>query len=118
MCSGSTTRQGRSPVPVSPETMEALTTARQISEWTSGKFDVTFGALSDVWKFDQDQDDSLPSASAIAARRRPHRLPQAAPRRAHAAPPFCERKGMRVHLGGIGKGSPSIVRWRCCARPG
>ena len=34
-------------VPASPEVREVLTTARQISEWTGGKFDVTFGAL--VW---------------------------------------------------------------------
>ncbi len=94
---------GQHPVPVSRETLEALTTARQISEWTAGKFDVTFGALSDVWKFDQDQDDSVPPASAIAARvglinYRRLRLDE------QAGTAFLERKGMRTHLGGIGKG--------------
>lgn len=94
---------GQQPVAVSRETMEALTTARQMSEWTGGKFDVTFGALSDVWKFDQDQDDSVPSASAIAARiglidYRRLRLDE------QAGTAFLERKGMRAHLGGIGKG--------------
>ena len=37
---------GDKPVPVSPETREALTIARQVSDWTNGTFDVTFGALS------------------------------------------------------------------------
>ncbi len=94
---------GQQPVPVSRETLDALATARQVSEWTSGKFDVTFGALSDVWKFDQDQDDSVPAASAIAARvglidYRKLRLDE------QAGTAFLERRGMRVHLGGIGKG--------------
>lgn len=94
---------GQHPVPVSKETLEALVTARQVSEWTEGKFDVTFGALSDIWKFDQDQDDSIPAASAIAARiglidYRKIRIDQ------EAGTAFLERKGMRAHLGGIGKG--------------
>ena len=59
---------GERPVPVSRDTLSVLLTARQVSEWTNGKFDITFGALSDVWKFDQDQDDTIPSPEAIAAR--------------------------------------------------
>ncbi|MFN7980558.1 MAG: fused MFS/spermidine synthase [Vicinamibacterales bacterium] len=94
---------GDHPVPVSPETMEALVTAHQISEWTHGKFDVTFGALTDVWKFDHDQDNTVPSAAAIAAR-----LPLIDYRRLVIDQPagtaFLQTKGMRVHLGGIGKG--------------
>ena len=94
---------GREPVTVSPETIELLTVAHQVSEWTDGKFDVTFGALSDLWKFDQDQDDVIPSRAAVEAR-----LPDvdytaleidAAHRTA-----FLRRPGMRAHLGGIGKG--------------
>lgn len=94
---------GKAPVKVSPETIEALTIARQVSEWTHGKFDVTFGALSEVWKFDQDQDDTVPTQAQIAAR-----LPLIDYRRLvvdeNAGTAFLERAGMRVHLGGIGKG--------------
>lgn len=94
---------GDRPVQVSSDTMEALVTARQVSEWTKGKFDVTFGALSDIWKFDQDQDDSIPSSRAIAAR-----LPLIDYRKLvideRAGTVFLQRKGMRAHLGGIGKG--------------
>ena len=94
---------GDHPVKASPETIEVLTTARQVSEWTNGLFDVTFGALADVWKFDHDQDDSIPSAAAIAKR-----LPLIDYRKlvvdAAAGTAFLQVKGMRVHLGGIGKG--------------
>jgi thiamine biosynthesis lipoprotein len=94
---------GEHPVHVSPETAEVLTLARSMSELTSGKFDVTFGALSDIWKFDQDQDDSVPPQAAIAAR-----LPLIDYRRLIVDPQnvtaFLEKKGMRAHLGGIGKG--------------
>jgi thiamine biosynthesis lipoprotein len=94
---------GIHPVAVSPETLEVLAMARQIGDWTEGKFDVTFAALSDLWKFDHDQDNSIPTPDAI----RP-RLPFIDYRRvefnvnAHTA--FITHKGMRVHLGGIGKG--------------
>ena len=94
---------GREPVRVSRETLDVLTVARQISEWTEGKFDVTFGALAGLWKFDQDQDDSIPPRSAVAVR-----LPDvdytALDIDASHGTAFLRRPGMRAHLGGIGKG--------------
>jgi len=94
---------GQHAVPVSKETCEVLTIARQVSEWTDGKFDVTFGALSDVWKFDHDRDNRVPTAEEIAAR-----LPfidyRAIAIDAAAKTVFAARPGTRVHLGGIGKG--------------
>ena len=94
---------GRAPVPVSPETIEVLTAARLASEWTAGKFDITFGALADIWKFDHDQDNAVPDAAAIAAR-----LPLVDYRAVHVdtvkRTAFIARPGVRVHLGGIGKG--------------
>ena len=94
---------GVKPVPVSAETLEVLGLAKQLSELTSGKFDITFGALSDVWKFDHDQDDTIPSAAQIAAR-----LPLIDYRKlvvdAQTGTAYLEKKGMRAHLGGIGKG--------------
>ena len=94
---------GREPVRVSSETVEVLTIARQVSNWTGGKFDVTFGALSGLWKFDQDQDDTIPSKAAVAAR-----LPDvdytALDTDAARSTAFLRRVGMRAHLGGIGKG--------------
>jgi thiamine biosynthesis lipoprotein len=90
-------------VTVAADVRDVLRQARQISEWTSGAFDITFGALTDVWKFDHDQDGSVPSADAITAR-----LPLVDYRQIEiddrAGTVFLKRKGMRIHLGGIGKG--------------
>ena len=90
--------------PVSADVREALRAARQVSESTGGKFDVTFGALSDIWRFDrQNQDGTVPTADEIRAR-----LPLIDYREIEiddrAGTVFVRRKGMRVHLGGIGKG--------------
>jgi FAD:protein FMN transferase len=94
---------GREPVSVSPETREVLGAARRVSEWTNGKFDVTFAALSDVWRFDHDQDNRVPTAEEIRMR-----LPLVDYRAVvvddAAGTAFIARSGMRVHLGGVGKG--------------
>jgi FAD:protein FMN transferase len=94
---------GDHPVRVSAEVIDVLKTARDVSEATSGTFDVTFGALSDVWKFDQDQDGSIPSAEQIRQRLslvnyRDVILDE------QMSTVFLRRTGMRIHLGGIGKG--------------
>ena len=95
---------GDHPVPVSRDTIAVLLAARQVSEWTNGKFDVTFGALSGLWKFDsQNQDNTLPDMAAVRAR-----LPLIDYRDLvideQAGTASLKRKGMSVHLGGIGKG--------------
>ena len=90
-------------VSASEEVREALATARQVSEWTGGKFDVTFGALSGLWKFDHDQDNAIPDMDDVR-----RRLPLVDYRAIHvndaAGTVFLARKGMSIHLGGIGKG--------------
>ena len=94
---------GQDPVPVSAETIAILQTAHRVSTWTGGKFDVTFGALSDVWKFDHDQDNRIPTEDEISAR-----LPLVDYRRVAidvaSGTARIEQPAMRVHLGGIGKG--------------
>ena len=94
---------GRAPVVVPGEVIDLLQTARQVSEWTSGKFDATFGALSGLWKFDHDQDDRIPRPRDVTAR-----LPlidyRAVDIDVQAGTVFLRRAGMRLHLGGIGKG--------------
>jgi FAD:protein FMN transferase len=94
---------GVHPVAVSTETIDVLTVAHQVGDWTEGKFDVTFAALADLWKFDHDQDNSIPAPDAIR-----ERLPLIDYRRvefdAVRKTAFIERAGMRVHFGGIGKG--------------
>jgi FAD:protein FMN transferase len=94
---------GVRPVAVSAEVREVLKTARQMSEWTGGKFDVTFGALSGLWKFDHDQDNVIPDMREVR-----RRLPLIDYRAIQiddaAGTVFLARKGMSLHLGGIGKG--------------
>ena len=94
---------GVGPVPVDADVRDVLKTARQLSEWTGGRFDVTFGALSGLWKFDHDQDNSVPDMRAV--RSRLHLIDYRAIRIDDAAGTvFVARKGMSIHLGGIGKG--------------
>jgi thiamine biosynthesis lipoprotein len=90
-------------VPASAEVRDVLAIARQVSEWTGGKFDVTFGALSGLWKFDHDQDNVIPDMDLVRARLplidyRAIRVNDA------AGTVFIARKGISIHLGGIGKG--------------
>ena len=94
---------GDRPVRVSPEVREVLLIAHQVSEWTDGTFDVTFGALSDLWKFDHDQDNVIPDPEEVR-RRLPLIDYRAIEVDERAGTAFLKRKGMRVHLGGIGKG--------------
>ena len=94
---------GDRPVALQPDVIEVLTIARQVSEWTDGTFAVTFGALSDLWRFDHDQDNTIPDPALVR-----QRLALTDYRGleidARAGTAFLRRKGMRVHLGGIGKG--------------
>jgi thiamine biosynthesis lipoprotein len=94
---------GVEPVAVRADVRDVLHQATQISEWTEGTFDVTFGALTDVWKFDHDQDNTIPTPDAIRAR-----LPLIDYRQIEiddrSGTVFLKRKGMKIHLGGIGKG--------------
>jgi FAD:protein FMN transferase len=94
---------GIAPVPVSMETLEVLAVAKDASAMTRGKFDITFGVLTDIWRFDHDQDNVVPDRQMIEAR-----LPRIDYRAVEvdttARTAFITRPGMRVHLGGIGKG--------------
>lgn len=94
---------GEHPVRVSPEVRDVLRVARQVSEWTDGKFDVTFGALSGLWKFDHDQDNAIPERNVVL-RQLPLVDYRALVVDEGAGTAFLQKRGMRVHLGGIGKG--------------
>ncbi|MCC7032548.1 MAG: FAD:protein FMN transferase [Acidobacteria bacterium] len=90
-------------VPVGADTRAVLQAAREASALTGGKFDVTFGALAGVWRFDHDQDNRVPAPDAIAAR-----LPfvdyEAVEVDEARGTARITRPGVQVHLGGIGKG--------------
>jgi thiamine biosynthesis lipoprotein len=94
---------GITPVSVSEDTINVLREAAEGSALTRGKFDITFGALSDIWRFDHDQDNIIPDRQLIETR-----LTRIDYRAVHvdgtARRAFVGRPNMRVHLGGIGKG--------------
>lgn len=95
---------GAHPVPVDREVLAVLRLAVRAGDWTNGKFDVTFGVLSGLWKFDaQNEDDRIPDPAEVASR-----LPLIDYRQLEinetAGTAFLRKKGMSAHLGGIGKG--------------
>jgi thiamine biosynthesis lipoprotein len=94
---------GHVPVKVHPVVLEVLDTARQMSEWTGGKFDITFAALTGLWKFDHDQNNVVPEPGEVR-RRLPLVNYRAVEIDRAAGTVFVSRRGMSIHLGGIGKG--------------
>src|SRR5215475_9612554 len=95
---------GKHPVPVGTDFRDIVRTARQVSEWTGGKFDVTFGVMAGLWKFDyQNKDGTVPEHSEVVRRRslinyRDLELDE------ENGTALLRREGMLVNLGGIGKG--------------
>lgn len=93
---------GKGPVAVSPELFKLLKRAVQISELTSGSFDITAGALAAVWRFDGSM-RAVPDPQEIAAV-----LPLVGYRRLQlnddAGTIFLPLEGMKIDLGGIDKG--------------
>jgi FAD:protein FMN transferase len=95
---------GKHSVPVGIELRDLLRTAHQISDWTGGKFDVTFGAMSGLWKFDyQNEDDTLPDSGEVARRRKLINYHDLIVDE-DTGTVFLRREGMVANLGGIGKG--------------
>lgn len=94
---------GQGPVRISHDTRRVLQAALEAGRQTHGKFDITFGALADVWRFDHDQDNRVPTSSEVATR-----LPfvdfTAVTVDDTGGTAEIQRAGVRVHLGGIGKG--------------
>ncbi len=90
-------------VVVSDELLGVLEAALVASRLTGGAFDVTVGAFSGVWKFDEDKDGTLPDEKTIRARRKlVNWRDLLVDRKNHTAK--LRRKGQRITLGGIAKG--------------
>jgi thiamine biosynthesis lipoprotein len=95
-------RAGTGPVPVSDDLWTVLERAQEVSAASDGAFDVTVGPLVRVWRRAARQRE-LPAPEQLAAARAAvgHEL-------LHLDPEACTaellRGGMRLDLGGIGKG--------------
>jgi len=95
---------GKHPVRVGTELRNLLVTSNRVSELTEGKFDVTFGVMSGLWKFDyQNKDDSIPDQAEVARRRKLINYRELIVDES-AGTAFLRREGMIASLGGIGKG--------------
>lgn len=90
-------------VSVAPETFEVLEKSLWIAEQSGGAFDITVGAFKGLWKFDEDNDGSLPAHADVLARLKyvdyTGVLLDRVTRRARLA-----RTGQSITLGGIAKG--------------
>jgi thiamine biosynthesis lipoprotein len=90
-------------VAVSPETYEVLDRALWVARASDGAFDITIGAFKGLWKFDEDNDGSVPLRRDVLAR-----LPLVDYRGLvldpgrHSA--RLARQGQSITLGGIAKG--------------
>jgi FAD:protein FMN transferase len=91
------------PVALSPETFEVLERSLWIARESEGAFDITVGAFKGLWKFDQDNDGTLPTRASVRAR-----LPLVDYRGLILDPDRrtarLARAGQNITLGGIAKG--------------
>jgi thiamine biosynthesis lipoprotein len=94
---------GEAAVHVERETMEVLVAAQTMAAQSGGVFDVTMGAMGGLWHFDEDLDPVIPSAEAIAQRRKHVGFGDLV-LDVNAGTARLMRAGMSVNLGGIAKG--------------
>lgn len=90
-------------ITVSAETFQVLEQALWIARESQGAFDITVGAFKGLWKFDEDNDGSLPARAQVLQRRKlvDYRDLSLDPARSSAR---LRRAGQSLTLGGIAKG--------------
>ena len=92
---------GQTAIRVSPETMTVVRKSLQVAEMTDGAFNVAIGPAVDAWNISADP--RLPTAEELAALK-----PLVDLRHIHTdvweRTIFLEKPGMRIDVGGIGKG--------------
>jgi thiamine biosynthesis lipoprotein len=91
------------PVPVSPEVLECLARGQEAARISGGAFDLTVGSFAGVWKFDEDNDGTIPARALVEERRRLVNFRDLLVDRAGGTARL-RRKGQRITLGGIAKG--------------
>ena len=92
---------GIRPVPVSPETWRVVQRARQAADMTGGGFNIAIGPAVDVWRVTESQ--RIPTESELDALRPLVDL-QAVHVDVWEQTIYLEKTGMRIDVGGIGKG--------------
>jgi thiamine biosynthesis lipoprotein len=89
------------PVHVSPETLTVVHRAVQVAEMTDGGFNIAIGPVVDAWNVTEGQ--RIPTESELAVLRPLVDL-QAVHVDMRAQTIYLEKTGMRIDVGGIGKG--------------
>ena len=94
---------GKKAVAVSEETFTVIQRAVEVSRLSKGVFDITVGVYAGLWKFDEDNDGTIPAAAEVEKRRKlvgwKHIVLDKKKRTVKL-----KKKGMKITLGGIGKG--------------
>ena len=98
------------PVTVSPETIEILETAIQVSKLSDGAFDITIAPASVLWDFTSEE-ARLPDADALKAAAEKVDYTKLEIKDQTVTLP----KGMMIDLGGIAKGyvADAVKQWLC-----
>ena len=94
---------GGSPVKVAPDTLAVIDKGLWIAERTGGAFDITVGVFKGLWKFDEDNDGSVPDPREVRRRVKLVRWQDVQVDRA-AGTVRLRRKGQRLNLEGLAKG--------------
>jgi len=94
--------RANTPLPVAIETFECLELSAQMYEQTNGAFDVTIGTVLDCWR-DENKQFRVPGDEELATARRVTGM-GLIHLDGSAFTVEVERSGVRVDLGGIGKG--------------
>lgn len=93
---------GIQPVPVSRETLYLLSLAQKYAKETKGTFDVTAGAMSELWR-DAIRSAQLPSQADITYTRAHCNIEKLELDKDHSTA-FLREQGMKLDLGGLVKG--------------
>jgi FAD:protein FMN transferase len=92
---------GRNPVRVSPETMTVVSRSLQVAEMTEGAFNIAIGPAVDAWNISAEP--RLPTADELTAVK-PLMDLQFVQADIWESTIYLEKPGMRIDVGGIGKG--------------
>jgi thiamine biosynthesis lipoprotein len=90
-------------VTVSPETLEVVKLALDVSKRSGGAFDISYAVMRGIWKFDDDLDKKVPDKKVLAERRKLINWRDVLVDE-KAGTIRLKRAGMRIGLGGIAKG--------------
>jgi len=94
---------GKKPVTVGPETFEVIEKSLSVAKRSDGVFDISFEAMRDLWRFDENKVEEVPSQEAIDKGRELIDYRKIIVDKDKRTV-LLEKPGMRVSLGGIAKG--------------